>query len=113
MRLYSAPTVVSGAQTGVTHHIYDTRRADLRVYHVEMTSGSGTWLIEGRIGDGTTTSPQTWTTVATGTATGSAAAAVYPQMRFRLSAATAFIGHCDLDADGRLTAGRDSGRTDA
>ena len=113
MRLYSAPVVESGANTGATWLVHDTRRADKRVYVVVMTSGTATWLLEGRIGDGTDTSAQTWTTIDTGTASKSAAVSVYPQMRFRTSASTALIGHCDLDADGRLIAGFSAGRSDA
>jgi len=101
MRLSSDPTVNSTPYDGETFNIHDTRRADKRVYVFELTSGTCTFVLEGRIGDGTTTSAQSWVQLDTGTASKSAAVSVYPQMRMTFTACTAMISHCDLDADGR------------
>ena len=113
MRLYSAPVVESGASTGETWNIHDTRRAPTRIVAIILTSGTVTWHLEGRIGEGTATSPQTWDEIATGSATSTGPQVTMPQMRFRISAATSFIGHVDIDADGRKAEGFSADRTDS
>jgi len=97
----------TGALTGDTFNMHDTRRANKRVFQFELVSGTATFLLEGRIGD-----DQSWVTLDTDTADTSAVVDAWPQMRLRLSAATAAVVVADIDGDGRLNSGRDSDRTD-
>ena len=101
MRLSSDPVVNSTPYDGETFNIHDTRRAPTRVYNFVLTSGTCTFVLEGRIGDGPGTSPQTWVQLDTGTASKSGAIPAYPQMRMTFTACSAMISHTDLDADGR------------
>ena len=98
----------TGALTGDTWYLHDTRRADLRVYHFELVSGTATFVLEGRPAD-----DHSWTTVATASATAGAAVEVWPQMRLRLSAATAGVVILDIDADGRKAGGFSADRIDS
>lgn len=97
----------TGALTGSTFFIHDTRRAHLRTFSFELVSGTVTFVLEGRVSD-----DQSWTSISTASADTGAIVAAWPQMRIRLSAATAAVVIADIDADGRLATGRDSDRTD-
>ena len=108
MRLMEKATAYSATEAQDAWIIHDTRRANKRLYHFVLTSGTCTALLEGRVGDGT------WiTVVASLSAAPSAAIDVYPQMRVRFSAASSFVGYCDFDADGRKIAGFSADRADA
>ncbi len=101
MRLMEKTAAYSATEAQDTWLIHDTRRANKRLYHFVLTSGTLTGLLEGRISDGST-----WITiVADLDAATSAVIDVYPQMRMRFSAASSFVGFLDLDADGRKLAG--------
>ncbi len=100
MRLMEKTSAYSATEAQDTWIIHDTRRANKRVYHLVVTSGTVALLIEGRIGDAA------WTTVvASQTATGDGVLDAFPQMRVRFTAASTFIGYLDIDADGRKLAG--------
>ena len=97
MRLLSTVGAAqTGALIGSTFTMHDTRRAPSRIVQFELVSGTATFLVEGRMGD-----DHSWVTLDTDTADAVAVVAAYPQVRCRLSAATAAVCFCDIDGDGR------------
>ncbi len=97
MRLMSTVgSAQTGALVGSTFTMYDTRRAPSRVVQFELVSGTCTFLVEGRMGD-----DFSWITLDTDTASAVAIVAAYPQVRVRLSAATAAVVVCDIDGNGK------------
>jgi len=109
MRLMEKTAAYSATDAQDAWIIFDTRRANKRVWQFELTSGTATLLIEGRISD-----DATWTeVVAAMTADGDGVLDAFPQMRVRFTAASSFVGYLDLDADGRKIAGFGADRTDS
>ena len=108
MRLMEKASAYSATEAQDAWIIHDTRRANKRVWHLVLTSGTVALLIEGRIGDGA------WTeVVASQTASGDGVLDAFPQLRVRFTAAASFVGYLDLDADGRKLAGFSADRADA
>jgi len=97
MRLYnSTGAAQTGADTGLTASIHGTYESPTRAYSVTLVSGTATWHLEGRIGD-----DHTWTSIATGSATGGATLlSGWPEVRFRLSAASSAVIICDYNGEG-------------
>lgn len=107
MRLMEKASAYSLTEAQDAWIIFDTRRADSRVWNYVLTSGTATIAFEGRIADGA------WITLDTLTASENGVMVVYPQMRARFTAASSFVGFIDLDADGRKLAGFSADRTDS
>jgi len=96
MLIYSV-TSQTGADTGAWFHIDKTAEFGIRQISITLSGTSATIEIYGRIGDGDD-EQLIWT----GTASEGISAVVFPQMRVKLSAATA--ANVDVALDGR---GRD------
>jgi hypothetical protein len=108
MRLMEKTAAYSATDAMDAWIIFDTRRANKRVWKLEVTSGTVALLIEGRISDGT------WATVVSSqTADADGVLDAFPYMRVRFTAASSFVGYLDMDADGRKLAGFSADRTDS